>query len=257
MSLNFVKIKRCTFCNTDLPISTPASFLVCGSLACRQQRVRLEREQQESQRNKRELLLAQQLEQLKVSTAKDISRDERDLQLRRVPYQRNAPEILSDESREVFVGHLQSLLDSLDKTDLDRKYRAPHPKTNPFPDPNLIASACSACRGQCCVQGFRTGAFIERETLLQSFEHFPKLSHAEVKQLYIDCIPKDSVKNSCIYHTGAGCALQPKLRAKICNDFYCQDLREFTVRPESENILFVAIEEQEIRSTLIVSVFGS
>ncbi len=254
MSLNFVAVKKCQFCNTDLPVSTPASFHVCASLVCRQKWVCLEREKKDEQREERELLLVQQLEQLRLSTAKELSCDEGDLQLFRVPYQRNTQEILSDDRKAMFISHLQGLLDSLDKPNLDRKYRPPHSKVDPFPAPDLAPLACSACRGRCCGQGFKTAAFIERETLLQSFEHFPELSPEEVKALYIDCIPKEPVKNSCIYHTDSGCALLPKLRAKICNDFYCKDLRELGSQAGSENTLFVAIDEQVIESTLIASV---
>jgi hypothetical protein len=254
MVLNFIKSKACMFCEMVLPQHTPMLRLVCSSLACRQEWLQLEQKQRDRQKEERELLLVQQLEQLRIITSKEIACSEQDLQLLRTPYQGNSQESLSDVRRDKFSSHLQDLIDTIDQLNLDQKYRAPHRLVNPPPDKYLATTACGNCQGACCTQGYQTSAFIERETLLQSLEYFPELTLDEIKVRYLDCLPAASIKNSCAYHTDTGCVLDSKLRARICNDFYCRELRAMSGQSVHNNTLFVAIDEQKIQSKSAVSV---
>ena len=44
-------------------------------------------------------------------------------------------------------------------------------------------------------------------------------------------------ENSCIYHTETGCSLPRELRSNICNNFFCQPIKDYieTAKKNSEN----------------------
>ena len=62
---------------------------------------------------------------------------------------------------------------------------------------------------------------------------------------YLSRIPNKSYENSCVYHEEAGCVLPHEMRARICNDFYCTELRYFQLQSAKgifQEVIYVAIE---------------
>ncbi len=88
----------------------------------------------------------------------------------------------------------------------------------------LSAGACAACRGSCCRSGGDL-AYLTEETIVRSLQAHPDRTLAQIIDSYMERLPAETVRDSCIYHSGTGCGLPRDLRSSTCNRYLCGKLK--------------------------------
>ena len=58
----------------------------------------------------------------------------------------------------------------------------------------------------------------------------PALSDDDVVSLYLNCVPADAFRGSCIFHSKKGCTLDRSTRTDVCNTYYCRGLSDYLKR---------------------------
>jgi hypothetical protein len=108
----------------------------------------------------------------------------------------------------------------------------------------LLGRGCATCRGRCCNLG-RDHAYQDAATLEGYMHRHPCERPRHILEDYLSRMPNRTYEESCVYHTETGCVLPREMRAPICNEFYCAELRDFQRQfPEgfSGQIIYMAIE---------------
>jgi len=88
----------------------------------------------------------------------------------------------------------------------------------------LSVGACTACRGSCCRAG-GDHAYLTEETLARVLHDHPDRTLAQVLETYLQLLPAETVRDSCVYHSATGCGLPRELRSETCNQYLCGKLR--------------------------------
>lgn len=118
-----------------------------------------------------------------------------------------------------------------------------------FPEePAVMRAGCATCQGHCCRQGAAQNAFIDAETIRRHMASRPRAGPAGIVRDYVDRIPAQTFRDSCVYHGATGCALPRSMRASICNTYHCDGLRDLgrvAARAAGRVILIVAAVEGE------------
>ena len=112
----------------------------------------------------------------------------------------------------------------------------------------LLVRGCATCRGRCCNNG-QEHAYQDAPNLEGYMCRHPDQRPRHVLEGYLSHIPNKSYENSCVYHEEGGCVLPHEMRARICNDFYCTELRYFQqqfARGTFQEVIYVAIEETRV-----------
>jgi hypothetical protein len=109
----------------------------------------------------------------------------------------------------------------------------------PDADPATVAAACTACGGYCCRKGGDHGYF-DGDDLVR-IRRAQRLTVRELEAAYVAAIPKETYKDSCVFHGAQGCALPREMRSRVCNAYYCGSLERFlkeevAARPQSVSI---------------------
>lgn len=91
---------------------------------------------------------------------------------------------------------------------------------NLLPPSTTVAHACGTCRGYCCHSG-GDHAHLSRQTLARVLANSDGLSIDDVVRAYLELVPEQHYKGSCVYHTDSGCRLPRNLRSDTCNHFHC------------------------------------
>jgi hypothetical protein len=97
----------------------------------------------------------------------------------------------------------------------------------------VAQTACSLCKGFCCRNG-GDDAFLDDQTLARVRLAKPEMTERALLQVYLDCVPSTSYRDSCIFHGSRGCTLDRLMRADVCNSYFCGGLgtymksRDFT-----------------------------
>lgn len=150
----------------------------------------------------------------------------------------------------------ENLRSSLAASLADSDHVAEQPRGPPAapvrPSPQALSAACATCRGFCCREG-GDHAFLDAGTLQRLRVQQPALTPHDCLELYLAALPERSVVGSCVYHGVQGCALPRELRSDICNDYFCEPLREWIHGPCAARPAAVVVmeEEQVMRSVII------
>jgi hypothetical protein len=110
-------------------------------------------------------------------------------------------------------------------------------------DPFLVRG-CATCCGRCCNYGHEH-AYQDAPNLEAYMRRHPDHRPRHVLEDYLSRIPNRSYANSCVYHEEAGCVLPHEMRARICNEFYCTELRYFQRQSAGgtfRKVMYVALE---------------
>jgi len=99
------------------------------------------------------------------------------------------------------------------------------------PEPTGFAAAvvgmgCATCQGHCCMGG-GDHAYIDERTMYRVRRDNPDLDARAVIGRYLERIAPESYRGSCLFHGPTGCTLGRGLRAELCNQYYCNGLRDF------------------------------
>jgi hypothetical protein len=86
--------------------------------------------------------------------------------------------------------------------------------------PAPIAAGCATCRGRCCTQGGEH-AFVDFTTIRRFSARTGITAAPAIVRAYLRHLPTRSYRDSCVYHTAAGCNLPRQMRGDVCNQFYC------------------------------------
>jgi hypothetical protein len=95
----------------------------------------------------------------------------------------------------------------------------------------VTAAGCANCQGFCCKNG-GDHAYIDDRTMARVRHDRPELDAAAVIRMYVDAVPAEAARGSCIFHGAKGCTLARDLRAELCNTYYCTGLHDFLNWPE-------------------------
>jgi len=82
---------------------------------------------------------------------------------------------------------------------------------------------CAQCRGHCCREGGDHG-YLTAQTMARVRSLPPE--GTSVLDHYMSFVPSRSYKDSCIFHTARGCALDRELRSDTCIRYLCRPLRD-------------------------------
>jgi hypothetical protein len=102
-------------------------------------------------------------------------------------------------------------------------------KTTPEPagfKAAVVGAGCATCRGHCCMGG-GDHAYIDERTMARVRRDNPELDARAIIGLYLTRLAPRSYRGSCLFHGPAGCTLGRALRAELCNQYYCNGLRDF------------------------------
>jgi hypothetical protein len=118
----------------------------------------------------------------------------------------------------------------------------------------LSVGVCTACRGSCCRSG-GNHAYLTAETIARVLKSNPEWSPAQLLKSYLECLPDESVVDSCIYHSGAGCGLPRILRSETCNRHFCgklKQLRSTLPRQPIPPVLGVLFDDRKWARTVLI-----
>jgi len=96
----------------------------------------------------------------------------------------------------------------------------------------VLNAGCATCQGHCCTGG-GDHAYIDERTMARVRRDNPELDAREIIGLYLARVAPRSFRGSCLFHGPEGCTLGRKLRAELCNQYYCNGLRDFLQRSDS------------------------
>ena len=124
-----------------------------------------------------------------------------------------------------------------------------------------LVQACSTCKGFCCLKGGEKYAYQDVNNMLHFMQNTINKDSKAIIQEYLDYIPAQSYKNSCVYHTEDGCNLPRNMRAEICNKHLCKGLLKIKKEyyDSSPSTMFIVAENtfKIVRSTLISKDFDT
>ena len=140
----------------------------------------------------------------------------------RLPVNERTVVPLSDERRAAFRTHVSAAIDRA-MDDPDRPF--PETPETPADDGPLIQAGCGACRGSCCSFG-EDRAYLFPNHFRRFLREHPGRSREAVLAEYLSRLPEQVYRDSCVFHTEAGCALPRELRSNLCNTFLCGPLAE-------------------------------
>ncbi len=139
-----------------------------------------------------------------------------------VPWQGRAVEPLPEARRAEFADHLREIV--------AEAFSRPVPQDDPGRNeaerdvPPLVATACAACRGQCCSRGGTT-AFLQATDIARWRQRDPEATAEEVLDWYLGMLPAESIGDACVFQGAQGCALPRDRRGDPCNAYHCRSLR--------------------------------
>ena len=128
----------------------------------------------------------------------------------------------------------------------------------PTPEPAgftaaVLAAGCATCQGHCCTGG-GDHAYLDARTMARVRRDNPELNANAVIGLYLARLAPQGYKGSCLFHGPGGCTLGRALRAELCNQYYCNGLRDFLKRPEvPERVQIVATRNGIERRSPVMS----
>lgn len=148
---------------------------------------------------------------------------------------------LSASSKLQYARHLDRMFEEFANGVFDphsSRIEAGHPESDQFPVPvrRSVGTACSACRGSCCVTG-AGHAWITAATIKRVCDANPDSTPQAIKARYLSALPERTYTGSCVYHTSAGCSLDASLRSGTCHRYLCdgaQNLVELMLSREVE-----------------------
>lgn len=161
-----------------------------------------------------------------------------------IPWQGSPAEPLTAERRTDFAEHLRRIVadafaqpapeDDLSEREAAEKDEAP-----------LSATACAACRGQCC-RGGGTTAFLRQADIARWRQRAPGTTAEDVVDWYLGMLPAETIADACVFQATKGCALPRDRRSDRCNTYYCrslQTLRERVGAAGDDKVVMVVDDE--------------
>ena len=117
----------------------------------------------------------------------------------------------------------------------------------------VVRTGCATCLGHCC-SGGGEHAYIDERTMARVRRDNPGLDARAIIGRFMERLAPLSYRGSCLFHGAAGCTLGRALRAELCNQYYCNGLRDFLkLEPVPERVQIVAARNGRERRSAVVS----
>lgn len=169
-----------------------------------------------------------------------------------VPAQRERMTEVTPERRRTLRRFIAALLRAAVAERNGAELPAPSPVAIP---PAVAQHACAACRGHCCQHG-GDRAYLTDATMLRVACSGDRPSPGRILRRYMERVPREAVRGSCIFHAVSGCALERPLRSDACNSYYCSALDgHLRDAPEHEtrDVLVMAVRDEILCEARLVS----
>lgn len=126
-------------------------------------------------------------------------------------------EKVRDQKKRTLAQRLERFATELRNDPREPTSLAPENLASPSP---VVIHACAACQGYCCNSGGEH-AHLTQQTLARVLANNNDLSLEDIVRVYLEKLPAQHYKGSCLYHTDKGCHLPRHLRSDTCNHFHC------------------------------------
>lgn len=246
--------RHCVYCNQALANYLPATRDYCGNIQCRAAWQKDLLTIQAEKQQKREQTLRTDIRKLALQKASQDRFDPDELAISLIPWNPYQVTKTSDQDIEAFTDYLSELIDSLDE-DIEEKPHRIEIIDVPTHLSEPLATACSTCKGSCCLQGKETHAFLQRDTL-KRVKQAMNLDRDALLAGYLKQLPEESFSHGCLYQSAEGCQLNKEWRAEICDLYFCDDLKSLIRKyPEEspEKHLIIATDSDRLMSATLLS----
>jgi predicted nucleic acid-binding Zn ribbon protein len=135
---------------------------------------------------------------------------------------------LPERRRRAFRDHLNAVLSQATMRSPASQAAADTPPAAE-PPPNVqvvLADACGLCQGNCCQRG-GNHAYLKAATIRRYLQTHPGMRSRDVLGAYLARVGNRTYRGSCIFHQAGGCALPREMRSDTCNQYFCDELKEF------------------------------
>lgn len=105
---------------------------------------------------------------------------------------------------------------------------------NQLPPSLYVVNACTTCGGACCRNG-STHAFLDAASVERIWNAHPEFTSEQLFALFIEQLPKQSFRGSCVFHDAEGCRLRRETRGDVCNSFLCEGIHDHLEDFDREN----------------------
>ena len=169
----------------------------------------------------------------------------------KIPYQSNPIVPLSEERRAKFETHLRSITQAAFTEDAPTQDLGYRDQIVQDP-PDVLATACTACKGGCCALGGNTG-FLQTVDVDRWRQEQPEATEDDFVDYYIGMLPDEVTDDACVFQGPEGCTLPRTKRNDQCNTFYCKSLKtlqENLMESETGKVVFIASERQEVHGVV-------
>ena len=185
-----------------------------------------------------------------------------------VPFHTRPTVPVSPEEREGLLAFLEKLREDVFSHEAATKTALSQANAEPTVDaeaPNaslatLLGKVCGVCEGFCCHHGAASHAFLDQQTLLRFLAEHPDMQAGGAVLAYLQHVPEEHYRGSCIYHTKTGCNLPRDMRARICNAYECRgltDTREHFARTHANRMFVVVRHDNQIMRSAFVDESGA
>src|SRR3954462_13858406 len=99
-------------------------------------------------------------------------------------------------------------------------------------------------------------AFLDSRTIAKVHLVDPTMTNKALISLYVDRVPTQGYRGSCIFHGRNGCTLDRSMRADVCNTYFCRGLGDYVrsrVAPEPTIVIAGDGETMQVSPVLMPS----
>lgn len=165
----------------------------------------------------------------------------------KIPHQSNPLVPLSDKRRTNFETHLRTITANA-FTEAAPAHDLAYRDAIVQDPPDVLDTACTACKGGCCALGGDTG-FLQIADVDRWRQEQPGATEEDIVDYYLGMLPDEVTDDACVFQGAEGCTLPRAKRSDQCNTFYCkslQTLQENLMESETGKVVFITSEKQEV-----------
>lgn len=247
--MNFFTHKKCFYCGSALTVHQQVSGGVCGNPECKREKAI---DDAHKVGDNKALQLKRHVAQLFEQFESNQKVDPTVITV--LPANVLTMKPVEHARKEKFLQHLNKIGEELANSDLQSMdqsidQRKSDEKELSVEENQLLGKACATCKGFCCVTAGEANAFLTAKILRRYWRNNPSLSNAELVGLYASYIKPESIEKSCLYHSDTGCCLPRDMRANICNEYLCPELKVLQTELKqsiNQNVFAAATQNQKV-----------
>jgi predicted nucleic acid-binding Zn ribbon protein len=254
------EMRPCPHCGTPVELDRALLGATCGSARCEEARG----DERRRERRARQAEIVRAIDERRAQIGERAGLDDAaTLPIAIVPANRTRVVELPAHRKRRFREHLERVVAEAfalrDAGSLPPPApiaeRGPEPDTDEF---RLLGAGCAACRGKCCKQG-GDRAFVDVPTIARHLVAHPRASADEVVAAYLAPLGGRTYERACVYQGERGCRLPRQMRARICNEYFCdglEDLRRALAEGAAPRAIAAAVHDETIVRLAVVAPSG-